>query len=249
MNYVIVVMVWCEKVKKYTKPTFGGVILSEHLRTMNIFPPLTFDRQTQSEWLAANIDAEHRKKQPADAVSPDLVQAMCDGDMDAFRQIYLHSYDKLREFLTFLLHSKEDAEEAVQDIFLYILENRDKIDPHQKFRNYLFAIAKNAAYKQMRRRKLDEKYHDYHLNYPPGFADSPDEIVMTDELALMISIYIDNMPTQRRRVFELSRKEGKSISEIAEIMQISPQTVKNYLQTATNGLRELIALFAFLFLS
>ena len=178
-----------------------------------------------------------------------MIEAMRDGDMNAFEEIYLKSYDKLKDFLTFLLHNKADAEEAVHDMFLYILENREKIDPQKHFRHYLYTIAKNMAYQQMRRRKLDEKYNDYRSNFDPDLALSPDELIMTDELALIISIYIDNMPTQRRRVFELIRNEGKSISEVAKIMKLSQQTVKNYLHIAITGLRELIGLFIILFIS
>lgn len=207
------------------------------------------DQDFFNRWILPIVEKEYSEKKSIEIISQSMVEAMRDGDMDAFREIYLKSYDKLKDFLTFILRNKEDAEEAVHDMFLYILENREKIDPQKKFKYYLYTVAKNMAYSQMRRRKLDEKYNDYHLNIAPDFAESADELIMTNELALMISLYIDDMPPQRRRVFELSRNEGKSISEIAEIMQLSPQTVKNYLQAATNGLRELIPLFVVLFLS
>lgn len=189
------------------------------------------------------------EKNSAEVLPRSVIEEMCQGDHDAFSKIYLHSYDKLKEFLNILLHNQEDAEEVVQDIFLYILENRDKINPQSNFKGYLYTIARTKAFDMMARRKLDEKYNNYHTHFKSDIEFAPDELVMTDELAVMVSIYIDNMPPQRRRVYEMSRLEGKSIKEIAETMNLSQQTVKNYLQTATNGLRKLLALFVVLFIS
>lgn len=181
-------------------------------------------------------------------IAQPVIEAMCRGDQEAFRSVYLHTYDKLKGFLSYLLGSSEDAEDVVQDVFLYIAENREKIDPSQNFKGYLYTVARHMAGKKLARRMNDDKYADYRNNLAPDLALSPDEQVMTNELALAITIYIDNMPPQRKRVYEMSRKEDKSIKEIAEAMEISPNTVKSHLQSAMNGLRELIGLFLLLFL-
>lgn len=178
----------------------------------------------------------------------DLIEALRQGDEEAFQRIYVHTYDNLKKFLFFILRNEEDAEEAVQDIFLYLLENKENIDPNKNFMAYLFISAKNVAFKQIRRKKYSKTYFDYKYNIEPDHPLLPDEVVMTNELALVISIYVDNLPPKRKQVFELSRMEGKSIKEISEIMSLSPQTVKNYLQGTTNGLRELIKVFIILFL-
>lgn len=185
----------------------------------------------------------------SEVISQQLVEAMCLGEHEAFRKIYLHCYDRLKEFLTILLHNQEDAEEVVQDIFLYILENKEKIDSKKNFKGYLYTIAKTKAFDCLKRRKLDLKYSDYRMNSMAEVEPAPDHAVMAEEQALIIAMYIDSMPPQRKRVFELSRMEGKTINEIAEIMELSPQTVKNYLCTATGGLRELVTLFTMLFVS
>lgn len=193
-------------------------------------------------------EGKARKKRGA-AISDTVIEAMLRGDSDAFRTIYLHSYERLKEFLTILLHSNEDAEEVVQDIFLYIWENREKFDNGKNFEGLLYTIAKRSAFKLIRKRRLDDKFYQYKYHSTEDFSIQPDELVMTEELSLMISLYVNNLPPQRKRVYELSRIEGKSIKEIAEIMNLSPQTVKNYLTAASNGLREMIMLFVILFLS
>jgi len=182
-------------------------------------------------------------------ITPQLVESLCKGDEDAFQKIYRHNYDNLKDFLTRLLNSSEDAEEVIQDIFLYILENRDKIDPSKNFRHYLYRASRNAAFGMMRRRRKDEKYSNYRINIPETFEASPDELIATKEMSLFISMYVKNLPSQRKRIFEMSRDEGKSVNEIAAELKISPSTVRSQIQSAVNGLRELLTLFAILFIS
>lgn len=185
----------------------------------------------------------------AEEIAPSTIEALSRGDQSAFRIVYLHSYDKLKEFLTILLHNPEDAEEVVQDIFLHILEHPEKINPRMNFKGYLFTVAKTKALNLMARRKLDKKYYNHRLTQPDEYNQAPDETVMSNELSLLITAYIDSMPPQRKRVFEMNRLEGKSISEIAKELDIKPQTVKNYLQTADEKLEKLLTLFIILFIS
>lgn len=177
-----------------------------------------------------------------------VVEALTRSDQGALRSVYLQLYDGLKEFLKYLLNNDQDAEEALQDTFLYLMEHPEKINPDKNFRGYLYTIAKNLAFKQLINRGKSESYTNFRLKCDADFSMSPEELVMTDELALMVTVYIENLPPQRRRVYELSRMEGKTIKEIAEIMQLSTNTVKSHLQTANNGLRELISLFIALFM-
>lgn len=184
-----------------------------------------------------------------DVISRSVIQDMCRGDHRAFRRVYLHTIGPLTDFLEILLRSKHEAEEIAQELFTYIWENISKIDPEKNFKGYLYTVAKNLALKQMARKKVERKYYDYKINAFRDFNLSPDEIVMNDELALLINIYITNLPPQRKRVFELSRIEGKSVREIAEELNLSANTVKTHLKLAKRGFKDLIGLAVALFFS
>lgn len=178
-----------------------------------------------------------------------LVEAMSKGDEEAFKKIYLHSIDKLVEFLKILLQSREDAEEVAQDVFTYLWEHKESMDPRKNFKGYLYTMAKNAAYMYIRRRRLDEKYYNHRLHATPDFVEAPDEAVISNELSLLIEVCISNMPEQRRKVYELSRIEGKSDAEVAKAMNLSITTVRTHLRLAMSDLRKLAALSIILFLS
>lgn len=184
--------------------------------------------------------------EPDSVVTKSDIEAVCRHDHDAFRKVYLHSIGPLVGFLQMLLRSRDNAEDMAQSVFTYIWENVDKLDASKNFNSYLYVIAKSMAFKQMARKKLYDKYCDYKLN-TASLLDTPtDDIVIDREISLLINIYIGNMPTQRKRVFEMHRT-GKTDSEIAEAMNISINTVRTHMKLAKKGLRELVAGFVAMF--
>lgn len=194
------------------------------------------------------------KSEPTPGFSPEIIsrpiiERMVGGDHDAFDKIYVHSVAPLTNFLALLLHSREDAKDKVQDVFGELWDNRSKIDPSKNLKGYLYTIAKRAAYKHMEKRGLDQKYYNYSIVSTPDFPVEPDEEFMTAELAVMINIYINGMPAQRKRVYEMSRNNGMSDKQIAEELSISVETVRSHIKVALKGIREVTTLCMLLFFS
>ena len=194
-------------------------------------------------------DVLSAKKDESKKLIQSLVKNIVEGDNEAFDRLYLYSIENLIKFLRIITSSQSDAEEMAQETFVYIWENRNKIDPTKNFQSFLYTVAKRTAFRYMAKKGLDRKYCDYKAQLTEEYEISPDELMANQELALMIALYVENMPFQRRRVFEMSRSEGKSIEEIASELNLSYNTVKNHLQASTKGLRKLITLFAILFIS
>ena len=188
------------------------------------------------------------KEDGRNTINPVLMEAMCRGDKEAFESIYLHSVDNLIVFLKILLHNQQDAEEVVQDVFTYLWEHKESIDPKKNFKGYLYTMARNAAFMHIRRRRMGEKYYNHKMNATPDFVESPEDMVISNELRLLINIYVNNMPGQRRRVYELSRVKGKSDAEIASELNISITTVRTHLRLTLGELRRLISLSIILFI-
>ncbi len=69
-------------------------------------------------------------------------------------------------------------------------------------------------------------YEDY-LNYTDIIDDSASHKMEYDEFCVQLSDALNRLPEKQRRAIELSRFEGKSVDEIAEILNISKQTVYN----------------------
>lgn len=197
-------------------------------------------------------DCRDAKKTDQTTENKDIPQeklsALRNGDHDAFRYIYLHYRKSMTDFLFMLLRNREDAEEITQDIFTMLWENRSSIDGIKSFRSYLYTSARNRAFKLLEHKKVINKYNDFKVNMTIDYGDSPDEIVVSKETAVLISIALEHMPSQQRRVFEMSRFDGKSDDEIAESLSISKRTVQTHLYKARKEIRELLYLFLLLFI-
>lgn len=180
-------------------------------------------------------------------VTLEILEAVRKGDHEAFATIYLHYVDPVSNFLGILLHSAEDAEELCQQIFVKIWENRGKIDPQSNFHGYLYRMTRSAALKHLAHKKVKDKYLNFVLTSEPEMGVSPDEIIVSNEMSLLISLCLNNMPEQRRRVFEMSRFKNLSHDEIAERLGISRNTVRAHIYNALKELKELVALLLFFF--
>lgn len=182
-------------------------------------------------------------------ITPELIEALRSGDHTAYGNLYLGYVDSLTMFLRMLLGSKEEAEEIAHDVFLNIWENRESINSHLNIKGYIYKYAKNLALDQLRRRKVKDRYAERVYYSTEGFDLSPDETVIGKETELIIRIAIENMPKRQREVFEMSRYEGLSNKEIAAKLGISESTVRLHIHNTVKHLRELVALFIYLFLS
>jgi len=191
--------------------------------------------------------ADIQMKTELKPISPILLTQLRNGDHAAFQSVYLQCADSTRPLVTTLLRSSYEAEELTQEVFVQLWEKRENIDPQSNFRAYLGMITKWAAFNLIDHKKVEHKYRDFVTYIAQDLSPAPDQMVLTEELALMIRISLDRMPQKQRRVFELSRFEGKTNAEIAKLLNISDSTVRVHLHTAMNQLKEIITLFFMLF--
>lgn len=170
-----------------------------------------------------------------------LVSAIRKGDHFAFDQLFRKYAPNLYSFVLSIIKNEAEAEEVVQDIFLKVWEKRARLDPSLSFRSYLFTIALNTS-KNIFRKRLLEESHRQRLALELDF-DETREVSEAEfrELLGYVDTLIDTLPSSRREIFILSKKQGLKNSEIAERLGISEQTVKNQLVTALKYLRSMAA--------
>jgi len=194
-----------------------------------------------------NTDKESRQnnREGSRVVTPELLQDMRSGSQSAFEKVYLHYVTSVQNFLTTLLRSEEMGQEITQEVFVTLWEKREQINPDKNVSGYIYTIAKNYAFKYLGRKKEVFQENDTYANNIEGDI-APDELLIYKEKEILIEIAVSRMPAQRRKIYELSRKEGLSNQEIAEKLNISKNTVENHITKALKDLREIIALFMLL---
>lgn len=165
------------------------------------------------------------------------------GDRDAFSNLFLKLYEPLTKFAWRYLRSKHIAEEVVQDVFMDIWEGRDRLDPQKNVRSYLYQSVKNKALNQLKHKKIAEEHNMKieWLNSSPEFQEH-----QLDEGSKFVKAArksIEELPEGARQIYKLSRKDGLTYKEIAEVLEISPKTVESQMSRALKILRRDLAKF------
>jgi len=149
---------------------------------------------------------------------------------DRYRGVlYLHAYK--------LTQDTDEAEDIVQEIFIYLWDKAATIVFNTGIKSYLYSAVRYKFFNLLDHKKVITK-HEQSFN---DFADKgefiTDNQVRENELTRLIEQEIAKLPEKMRMVFELSRKEHLSVSEIAGRLNISNSTVKKQLGNAIRILR------------
>lgn len=181
-------------------------------------------------------------------VTKEVVIGLRNGDPEAFDIIYLTYKNIIEKFLERLTGSHDHAQEATQEIFVYLWEKHEKINPDQSIMGYLFRAARNEIYKSYRN---ISKYGDLPFNYDNDLNSvslAPDEEIIAKETKLLLDIAVANMPEQRQAVYRLN-EQGLSYEEIADKLNITKENARKHLSLARKDLttlRNLIAILIFM---
>jgi len=175
-----------------------------------------------------------------------LVRAAKAGDVSAFEQL-VKRYDRnVFRIANHITHSREDAEDVVQEAFLKAYSNLEKFQEQSKFYTWLVRIAVNEALMKLRKRRpgfvsLDEDVKTEDDSLPREVADwspNPEQLYNQEELRDILSRTIQGLPPTFRTVFVLRDVEGLSTEETAEALDLSVPAVKSRLLRARLQLRE-----------
>jgi RNA polymerase sigma-70 factor (family 1) len=161
----------------------------------------------------------------------ELLLAVSQGEERAFTTLYNHYHQRLGLHIYRITKSVELTEEVVHDVFLKIWLNRETLAEIDNFSVYLYVISKNAALnclKRIAREKAVTTDLDPVLDQIP-MMETPEE----DYRYILIDEAIDRLPPQQRQAYLLARHERLTYAEVALRMGLSKETVKKYLQIAT----------------
>jgi RNA polymerase sigma-70 factor (family 1) len=157
----------------------------------------------------------------------ELLQQIAAGDQAAFSLVYSHYYRRLLQFALSIVKTRESAEEIVEDVFVRIWQQRDKITAIQNLRVYLYTATKNSSLNYLSRQakaSITEPFDHIHV----GLGESsltPEQILITAEIQQKIRAAVEALPPRCKMIFKLVRKDGLRYKEIAEILNISVNTI------------------------
>jgi RNA polymerase sigma-70 factor (family 1) len=169
-----------------------------------------------------------------------LFANLAKGDERAFEIIYRHFSRKLFPFVLKLVKLPELAEELIQDIFVNLWINRQAFSAVSNPSSYLFSIANRQSLKYLKKVANDARILNSIAEYSETSTNETEERIIFRESLDAVNMAVQQLPTQRRLIWELSRNEGLSHDQIAEKLQISKNTVKNQMVHATKYIRNFL---------
>lgn len=166
-----------------------------------------------------------------------LVSELKNGSEKAFRRLYDFYYQDIYGYSISLLKSKELAEENVQDVFLKIWLHRENINLEQSFKSFLFTIARNQAFNLLNKAANDVLLKEAVFYSSQKSHTEGDYTIREDDCKKLKKQAIKQLSPKRKRIFKMSRKQGKTYEEISQELGISVNTVKNQMSKALESIR------------
>lgn len=165
----------------------------------------------------------------------DLMRAVKQSDYACYGRLFERYYSRLCRYAYGLLLDKEDAEDVVQELFLTLWKNREKIEIKENAEGYLYRMAKYLALNHLR---VNNRFCD--LPEEPGLnvCSYEDTRVESEEFRSILYDCIGRLPDRSREVFLLHRIEGLKQKEISERLEISVQTIKNQIWASLQRLKK-----------
>ena len=157
-------------------------------------------------------------------------------DKAAFDVLFRTYYVKLCRFSFAFCCSQEDAEESVQEMFIYLWEKAPDIRIEFSVKAYLFTSTRNYTLNIMKKNQTE-------LNYRNAYAEQTDndddeKAISDTQISELIGQGVKTLPEKCREIFILCKMEGLTYEEISEYLKISEKTVENQMGIALRKLRE-----------
>ncbi|GHE70373.1 RNA polymerase sigma factor [Roseivirga thermotolerans] len=180
-----------------------------------------------------------------------LVKAAQQGDVIALNQLVKQWQKRIYNFAFKYFGDYDQAMEVTQKTFISMSKNLGSLKDESSFKPWIYRIASNYCHEEIRRQNrkwvfpfLKVQTKDDQRTIADTFSDSksdnPEKSFGNKELKNVLTKALATLPEEQRMVVIMKEYEGLKIREIAEVMDISENTVKSRLYYALGSLRKLL---------
>jgi RNA polymerase sigma-70 factor (family 1) len=169
-----------------------------------------------------------------------LVQEMQQGSEEAFATLYHHYSPRLYMNILKLIHDPSLAEEIVQELFTRVWQKRESKGIGENFSGYIYKIGQNLVHDFFRKLQRDQQLMERFQSLVTKHYEHIEEELHQKQSSDILRKAVDQLSPQQKKVYELVKTEGLTYKKAAEIMGISPLTVKEYLAAAKKSIREFL---------
>lgn len=166
-----------------------------------------------------------------------LVAKAKKGDRAAYRELVDRYHKRVYGIVYGMLHSREDAMELAQDVFIKVYQRIAEFEEKSSFYTWVYRIAVNLAIDFRRR-----EWKKVHTEYDDSVADqgvddgifqrdrtTPEQASQNRELGEAISRALETLPDEQKSVLVMREVDGLSYQEMADVMGCSIGTIMSRL--------------------
>ena len=152
-----------------------------------------------------------------------------------FIDLILPFQDRLYRLAKRLLVSNDEAEDAVQEVFLKLWNAREQIASYRSAEAYAITMMKNHCLDRLKSKQAGNLKIE-HSNYPT--SENLENAVETNDGVALIFKIMDDLPVKQKMILQLRDVEQLEFAEIAKIMDTSETTLRVTLSRARKMIRE-----------
>ncbi len=164
-----------------------------------------------------------------------LLSAMQRGDRKAFDVLFRKYYVPLCAYSRHFV-GMEDAKEVVQDVMLWMWENRETQNVDSSFSQYIFKAVYHRSLNIIVQNEVKQRAYAVYSNKIQSMLQETD-VCQLNELSKRLKDALDELPESYREAFIMNRFKNMSYKEIAQLLDVSPKTVDYRIQQALKILR------------
>jgi len=173
----------------------------------------------------------------------ELVERLRAGDQAAFETIFRTHYASLAEYAKGLVRSRDAAEDVVQEVFVALWTQRERLTSPDNLLAYLYRSVRNRGLNFLRHQRLVTVWQSRQADLDPPEAPPADRETERAEINHAIKQAAAGLSPRCKEVFELSRERGLTYPQIAETLGISVKTVETLMSRALKAVRVRLASF------
>jgi|HubBroStandDraft_1064217.scaffolds.fasta_scaffold11102_4 RNA polymerase sigma-70 factor (ECF subfamily) len=187
------------------------------------------------------VEATRPTGAPAAVAEPtEIIAKARRGDSEAWGEVYRHYAPAIFRFCRRVLPTREDAEDATMEIFLKLRDKLNQYEPDRPFSAWLYRVAANHCWDQLRRRKLRQDRETEDVDEVPLQHPDPSQLeqLITERSGTEVRQALGTLPARARMALVLRYYADMDYNEIADALGVERTFVGVVLLRARHQLRD-----------
>jgi RNA polymerase sigma-70 factor (ECF subfamily) len=166
-----------------------------------------------------------------------IINRLKQDEKSALDDLFGYYYPRLFHFSKSILKIETDVDDILQEVFVKLWLNRQKIGNAETFNSYIFTITKNEVLNLIRTNIRNNSFKNELFQRSVAEEFQMQSQLEFNEVKSGINQVVSQLPEKRRQIFILSRTEGLSNREIAQQLNISEKTVEDHITHAIKKIK------------